>query len=366
MKDKTDNILWHLIADYCRFICIAFILLFVLDSTTYAAEKKYQIYKTQSTDTVETIAKQFFPNHQKDYGNHIEEYISDLKHWNPHVTNWKSIPDMTPIYISFPYPPYPAPPLSLGKSENTDEYTEIDMEEKHPDYIQTELPKVYEAPGTYKIYTSMTLSEGTFSEKLSSGAPGIQSQQNSPLTLGIGGNYLVHNNNEKIYSFSTYISFLKMSQVTGDTGQGSGTINVPSEIGANFYNQNFLHGMDISFYEGIDYEKFSTFNTIPYTQQTANLGLNTNTMILGTIGIANSIPFNDKIISLKFSASTTLSSSSSGGGESKYSGQRLLFFASVHGSDKFSYNFLYKRHMLKGPTDLTIERIGLGLSYDLF
>jgi len=338
-----------------------------------ASEKKYHIYETQTYDTIEIIAKRFLSSHQREYGNHLEEYINDLKFWNPHITNWKLIPESTQVYVDYPYPPFPAPRLTLGNSEEeSHEYSEAESdsvtEENAPQVIQTELsniPNVPEVPGYYKLFAMVTLSEGTFSEKLHSGAVGIQSQQNSPLTLGLGGNYHL-DGNERILAASAYFSMLRMSQVSGDTGGTTNTISVPMEIGANFYNQNFLQGLDINLYEGVDYEKFSTFNTIAYNQESVALALNSNTLILGTLGIAKSFSINDYVFSTKFSASTILNSTSSGGSENKYTGQRILIFASLRGANQFSYNFLYKRHMLKGPTNLTIERIGIGLSYELF
>jgi hypothetical protein len=82
-------------------------------SVATSAQEKYHIYETQSTDTVVTIAKRFLYSHQREYGGHIEEYINDLKHWNPHITDWQIIPEATPVYVDFPYQTFPAPKLSI-------------------------------------------------------------------------------------------------------------------------------------------------------------------------------------------------------------------------------------------------------------
>lgn len=323
-------------------------------SSAIAEEKKYNIYVAQAYDSVEKIAQRFLPTHQREYGNHIEEYINDLKFWNPHVKNWKSIPEYTEIYVDYPYPPYPAPALSVAQGPPVSEF------------IETEETEQFSEEGRVKLFSMFTLSQGSFNETLTTSTGKIKSQQNSPFTLGIGGNYLFNGNTDNILATSAYWSFLKMSEVSGDTALATSSIKVPNEIGANFYLQHAFKEFDISPYAGLDYEKFSTFNTTEYIEQGASLSINTNTILLATLGVSKPFIVGEQTIITKLSMASVFSATSSAGTGNKFTGQRFLLFAGLHGADKFSYNFLYKRHILKGPTNLTIDRIGIGLSYDLF
>lgn len=335
------------------------ILLWMISAAS-AAEKKYNIYVTQQHDTIENIAKRLLPSHQTEYGNHIEEYINDLKFWNPHVKNWKIIPEYTQIYVDYPYPPYPAPELSIAHSPTplTEEIEAESVEEFQTDSTTT-------SPGAGKLFLMLTLSQGTFDEKLPADAGGLKTQQNSPLTLGFGGNYLFSGQKDMLVT-SAYLSLLRQSEVSDGRNSTTPTIKVPNEIGINTYLQHFMKEFDFSIYEGLDYEKFSSFNTTEYVQQGTDLAVNTNSIILGTVGLAKSFTFLEQKILTKISVAKILNSTSSAGAANSFSGQRFLFFASLKGAANFSYNFLYKRHILKGPTNLTVDRIGIGLSYDLF
>lgn len=99
---------------------ILFIICILSSGKLYAFEKRYNIYETKPYDSVQSVARQFLPTHQREYGSHLEEYINDLKFWNTHVKNWNQIPEHTEIYVDYPYPPFPAPRLSEKKDKFID------------------------------------------------------------------------------------------------------------------------------------------------------------------------------------------------------------------------------------------------------
>lgn len=329
----------------------------ILVAVSLLEAKEYNIYLARPYDSVERIAKQFLPGHKREYGDHVEEYINDLKYWNPHVKNWASIPKNTEIYIDYPYPPYPAPELSI-RNENSDaELITTELEEKHGanDFSANRL----------KLFSTITASQGNFQDTLISGASEIKSQQNSPITLGAAASYSLDSEGGMLNA-SIYSSFFKASNISGNTDLATNSVTVPNEWGINLYRQYRISSFDTAFYFGVDYEKFSSFNTIDYIQAAAELAINSNTILLATAGFGQTFSLDNFSLLTKISASKVFSSSSSAGDSNKYLGERYLFFASLHGASKFSYNFLYKKHMLRGPTQLNVNRIGVGISYEIF
>lgn len=220
-------------------------------------------------------------------------------------------------------------------------------------------------PGNFKLFTMFTLSQGNFDDRLISRNAGTKIQQNSPMTFGLASNYLLNDTGQMINS-SFYLSFLRTAQIADSTGITGQTSALPNEIGANLYFQSHVSQFHFSVYEGIDFEKFSSFNTKEYIEQGSDLLLNSNSIIMGTIGIGETFSLGTYAISTKLSVSQILKSTSNSPSGDTFTGQRILFFASLMGQNKFSYNFLYKRHMLKGPTQLTVDRVGFGLGYELF
>jgi hypothetical protein len=59
-------------------------------------------------------------------------------------------------------------------------------------------------------------------------------------------------------------------------------------------------------------------------------------------------------------------SKTSGPSSDTFSGQRILLFMNLKVTEKLGFHLLYKRHFLKGPTDLSVDRYGFGLGYELF
>jgi hypothetical protein len=317
----------------------------------------YNIYQTKSYDTVDTIARKFLPTHEREYGkNHIEEYINDLKFWNPKVSDWEVIPVDTEIYIDYPFANSQS--LKVTSTLKSAETLKPESEDVSSDEIST--------IGKYKFFTTFTLSTGSFAEKIPNSSSGIQGQQNSPLTIGFGGNY-IFSESVHMFTFSTYYSFLTASRLTRDNVQAPSSAKIPDEIGANLYLQSRISKeYNLSIYEGLDYERFATFNTKDFIQNNAILTSYQDSILLATLGICSIFNFNDFTITSKVSVAQIFSSTSNAPSSgNSFFGQRILVFASVHGADKFSYNFLYKKHSLDGPTSLIVERIGLGISYDL-
>lgn len=337
-----------------------------------AIEFTYETYKVQNRENLETIGKKFLPKYKVKYGERIEEYKTDLKIWNKHIRDWNNIAEGSRIYIENPYPVFVsdsgyAPNLmpsadserELRQYRVAEFFEEATSTSKLADGSTVEVPKKFFLGGFY------TASSGAFKETISDGRGEITFKQKSPYSIGLGGGYLFGDITHSLNG-SFYWSSLQASNLNGDAVSNTNSITVPAEVGYNLYYQYFLKNLDFGLYGGIDREKFTTFNTLELLDG-ASLATVENNITYGTIGISKTFYLGEqKFLSKTSFAKSLASDSSSAGANAQFEGSRLLLFLSMRGAYNLSYHLLYKRHQLKGPTELTIDRIGIGFGYQFY
>jgi hypothetical protein len=319
-------------------------------------ERKFYL-TTKKKESLNSVAQKFFPSHKTEYGNKIEEYIVELQKINPDIKNWKKIPKNTKIFID--------PPLKPKIVETP----KAPQEEVKTPEKPVEAVHIAPDPSPYanlpKLFAMYTASQGSYTETTKVAAEGQwESSQNSPVSLGLGTNY-VFANRPFMLTGSAYWSYITSSKLTGDTLGAPTTANAKPEIGVNVYFQHYIRPYAFSLYGGFDYENFSTVNTKHFVQGEDFAMLN-NSLIYATAGFGKSAFIFNRNVLFKLGFSQSISSTSTGpSAADKFSGQRLIFFSSVRATEELSFHMLYKRHMLVGPTTLTIDRIGLGFAYDI-
>ena len=310
------------------------------------------VYMIKGKESLESVASKLLPKYKVKYGKRIEDFKRDLMQWNPHISTWDKIPLFSNIYIEYPYPAYISHPYAAKLTLGTN-YNVLNSDSETPIGNRN-----------FTLFAMYTASAGDFQEKIKTQEGSIKSTQNSPLSLGIGTTFFLDKTNRMISS-SVYWSSLRASKLSGDNVT-SGQLDTKPEIGFNLYYQQLTSWYGLSFYGGMDYEQFSTFNTTSFISG-SELALNQNKVFYATAGAARTFFFGEYKLLVKSSLSQSLKSdtnSSLAGDEFK--GQRFTLFGSIKGESQFTYHLLYKRHMLEGPTTLTINRIGVGLGFVIF
>lgn len=332
---------------------LSLVLAFVCSFNLFAAETAATVYMIKEKESLDSLAQKLLPRYKVKYGKRIEEFKSDLVEWNPQITTWDKIPMFSNIYIEYPYPAHIstkyAPKLTRGTNYNVlNSDAETPLGNKN-----------------YTLFAMYTASAGDFQEKIQTQEGSIKSTQNSPLSLGIGTTVLLDKTNRMVTS-SFYWSSLRASKLRGDSVNNGSNLETKPEIGFNLYYQQISPWLGLSFYGGADYEQFSTFNTTAFLQG-EDLALNQNKIMFATLGLARTFFFGDYKLLVKSSIAQSVSSStSSTHPEDQFDGQRFSLFASIKGESQFTYHLLYKRHMLEGPTTLTINRVGVGIGFVIF
>ncbi len=299
---------------------------------------------TEKGDTLEVIAKRYLPSVISKYGNNVDDFKRDLTKWNPHIHDWKNLAPKTPFYLTYPYPPFLSGPYGA-------ELLSIQPPQKNQ-----------ETESQFKNFIFYMASLGHFSEQ-TAGNQTIKSIQNSPVSLGVGTLFKMQERQSLAASF--YLSKLVSSNIEGQVANSESKISISNEYGMNLYFQQRIAENGFSLYTGVDYERFSTYNTAELVPG-SELQTRTNNLTYITAGLSKSFSFLGGLnLNSKLSLSqSVLTKSSTGKSGDKFKGNRFLLFASLKKTGPFSFQFLYKHHALKGPTRLSIDRFGLGLSYE--
>lgn len=313
----------------------------------FAQSNTQTVYMIKGKESLDSVAEKLLPRYKYKYNKRIDEFKKDLMEWNPQISSWNPIPPFSNIYIEYPYPAYISFPYAPKLTKGTN-YNVLNSDAETP-----------LGNRNYTLFASYTASAGNFEEGIKTQEGNIKSTQNSLFSLGLGTTVFLDKTN-RMLSSSVYWSKLRASKLSGDSVDSSEELETDAEIGFNLYYQQLTTWYGLSFYGGVDYEKFSTFNTSEFLLG-QDLALNRNSLFYATAGAARTFFLGDLKALTKVSLSQSIkSSTSSVNPDETFEGQRFTFFASVKGESQFTYHFLYKRHMLDGPTNLTINRIGLG------
>jgi hypothetical protein len=215
---------------------------------------------------------------------------------------------------------------------------------------------------TYSMF--YTFSFGNFYERIDNVS--AESSQNSPFTIGGSLNFKL---NEKFScSGSTYFSQLNSAISTStEISSLDKKADIPWEYGFTSYLEYSGFKHQIKPYVGFDYESFSTFNTDELrADSTVGVDVRTHSFLYGTVGVYTFTKIFQRPSIIKASVSTNFTSSSSRKStvsNEDFNGQKFIFFLGSNIRGNWGASFIYKQHMMTGPTDLTISRIGFGISY---
>lgn len=208
-------------------------------------------------------------------------------------------------------------------------------------------------------------SKGSFTQNTSNGT-NLKFSQNSPVTAGVSLNFFPKNSLFS-YSASGYYSYL----LPADSNLDSGNFTIPPEYGANFFGEYRFTNYNFTAYAGPEIERFSTFNTEGIINEN-KIYMDQSKVIYGTLGLQRSISLIGKNIFIKASYSRSLISTFTNDypnhqlAPSSFSGSKFMFYLNYKFNQKFYFHSLIKYHVMTGPSNLSVFRVGIGFGYILF
>lgn len=223
----------------------------------------------------------------------------------------------------------------------------------------------YKQKDAHHFSLSSMPSFGQFSQSNNAGF-NVKYDQISYFSIGIGYLYTPYKNP---FHMSASIYYSTISPAANQVSNvGAASVDIPAEYGGNLYGIYKPESIQFSFYSGIDFERFSSFN-MQNILNNSTIAIDTNSIYYITAGLNFKPNFLEKVVfKVSFSRSifsdfsSTLNSSS----KVKLSGLRMLAFITYRLDNKWSFNFMYKGHSFSGDNDLSIKRVGAGISYYLF
>jgi hypothetical protein len=209
---------------------------------------------------------------------------------------------------------------------------------------------------TFGFFYSVT--RGEFLQK-GSDRGALEEFQNSPLTLGLF--YTKRTSYFDSYAMSAYFSAYNNVDIAGTND----TVQIPNEIGVNFYKQYKFHERwDV--YYGWDYEEFSTFNLDELNALLESASTKRQRIHYLTLGIAHSFKLMQRNFLLKTSGSVIVDSSASEKNKitaKTFSGYKAMLYLSTRLFKSVSGQFLFKYHHLDDGSLVDVYRYGVGLGF---
>ncbi|MBP9681564.1 MAG: hypothetical protein KBD76_09175 [Bacteriovorax sp.] len=287
-------------------------------------------YHAREGDTIQNIFNAYFQSAYS--GNEISDvdidfkvFFENVKLKNPRIYNWHNLKSGTMI----------------------------------------EVPEVSQDKSKLSFGFFYTASQGSFAEKLKTNSTTVNSNQVSPITFGFMSQLQFKGTNS-VLPISAYVSHLNASSISGAEGRADEKLNIPLEIGGNLYYQYSLVSLHLSPYVGFDFEKFTTFNAADL-ENGDPLTTRQNSLLYATGGLGYNFLYDQFKIYVKASYSKSINSSTtSQKSEDRFTGNRYMLYLNIKKSGPFLMHLFYKYHQLTGPTELSINRVGIGFGYIIF
>lgn len=303
-------------------------------------------------------------------------YFENIKRWNASIENTASLMPGERIYVEIPYEvalapkefsPKP-PPINketVGKTvpaEKTNRESAsfasnpIEDNQKTGSALDENDDKARTNGWNHSLFYA--LSRGSLQEGIPDSDITTESNQDSPLTLGFSTFKKLPNNFH--YSGSLYLS-----KLDGGLSNRNESVSLPLEYGLNSYAGYQLENWPLGIYTGLDYERFSSYNTeeLPSGEP---LAIRAHTLTFLTVGASNRFEAFGKQFLAKASFSRSIMSSQSRPSKvnpKEFEGTKFILYLNVKAGKDWFYHGFYKQHDLEGATSLHISRVGFGFGY---
>ena len=337
-------------------------------------------------------------------------YLEKIRDWNPNIENFNSLSSNQRVYVEIPFntvlspkvnsnsslaqqAPTPVAPITPviaapAPTPELDLFLDEEEEEKVEELALTEEPQQEEelvdepkravasvapventsvqevefqkpeAPNSWNLSLFYTLSRGSFEESIQGTNISTVSTQDSPITLGLAASKVLNENwgyNGSVYG----------SKLDGGVSELDEEVSIPWELGVTSYLSYRTPELPFSVYTGLDYERFSTYNTTELVEG-ASLDTIQHNVAFATFGVSKGFRFLGKSFFAKASYSRTIASTVSremNGDTRTMEGSKYILYLNMLANKNWFYSLFYKQHDFSGATDLLVSRVGVGFGY---
>lgn len=215
----------------------------------------------------------------------------------------------------------------------------------------------------YKAYMYAMISVGNLSQSKSDLAE-IKFKQTSPFTLGFNNAYFFKHSKWAIHGGGFYSSMRASLENLNNS-----KIDVPGEFGVNAYGEYRSDRLNLSFFSGLEYENFHSFNLNELATNQRVLVDDSN-FVYFSVGISKyfKIYDHDFIARLMFSKSiaSSYTTESTLGAVKEFDANKFMLYLNYKLSERFFFNSVIKYQTLSGNSEMDSLRLGIGVGYAFF
>lgn len=327
-------------------------------------------YAQTSSNTPEIITNYSYPEDSTDFESFLNDelgipsdvlerqgYLKKIKSWNPHLKNSNSLRSGEQVYIELPYG---TPIQNRRPSQRKLHISQPVLAEKTPppSRSQSSLP-----PSTSSIDRELfhlralyMVSTGVYGQEILNSDVSANTQQNSPITLGIMGSYQMLDS----LKFQSHATFAKFNGVSSEVEVES---SIPWQYELGLF-ASYTHDLwPLAPIVGLELEKLATFNILELSSgSTQVLQTQEDQLLFATLGGEFHTSLFDLPIDIVPSVSRIMNSSN-------FSGSRfqVQLQARSNPSSSWSYHLLVRHYLMSTPEqELKLTRFGAGVSFQFF
>lgn len=218
-------------------------------------------------------------------------------------------------------------------------------------------------PQGYKAYAYAMVSLGNLSQTQSDVAE-VKFKQTSPLTIGFNNAYFFKHSKWAVHGGAFY-SAMKASLENLNNSK----VDVPAEYGVNAYGEYRADKLGLSFFSGLEYENFHSFNLNELAMNQRVLVDDSNFVYLA-VGVSKyfKIYDHDFIARLMFAKSivSSYSTESTLGTVKEFDANKFMLYLNYKMSERLFFNSIIKYQTLSGESEMDSLRLGIGVGYAFF
>ncbi|WP_412471164.1 hypothetical protein [Halobacteriovorax sp. RT-2-4] len=309
-------------------------------------------YQSVNSEKLQTIYEQLLID---SYNYEEEDFMAKkTRRENGHIKDWNNLKDKSfRLYVEIEL-------IDINKFMNILNLTDEQIKALFG-VVKSDrpTPKKQNDSGPLKFSVFYMTSLGEFNQKSAPGS--VEFKQNSSVSLGLTSVYQV--NAKYGAQASLYYSHLN----TASANQYLDNVSVDPEIGFNLYGTYKFAEYGLEAYAGLDFERFNTFNFDGLTEAD-QVKFDKNQIFFLTVGVQKNFKLYRRNFLAKFSYSHSLLSSRDIGyantsDKQEFTGGKIMAYVMGDITKKIFAHAIFKMHFMDGPTDLSVNRLGLGFGY---
>lgn len=278
-------------------------------------------------------------------------WLGRIRSWNPSLDPSQPMVTGQKIYVELPYGTIlnPKKTTPVFSAQVIEPIITAKQKPKDPSPISRK----------WELSAFYSLSMGSFSQTSNNGADFVNSDQNTPIQLGLITKYHLNSFDQLLAMFS----FSKLNRA--EVKNTNENLELPWEYNLDvFYQRAFSQGVFLP-YVGLSLDKISNYNVSDFSVSSAPVILE-SVQTYFTIGTQYKFNIMTQRLLADVQFSNVLSSSNSQSlltSDESFSGQRIQLKLEFLNDSRLSYFVSYSLHRFSGPAELSINRFGGGLSY---